>query len=1116
MFVSGSGCIGVGTSSPAELLDIAASADNSAIAGPKINFKKGSTNKAVIGIGGNYLGQASQTDDLIFRNDTGNILFGFSGAEKMRITSGGYVGIGTSTTTSGLQIQTEGTNTTSGSFLFVRSTNASFGGAAIGVGYQYAAAVGNNYIPFRIRAGSTNAIFTVNSSGVVYAGDTTGAVIYGNHDPYYSFNQDTNTGMDWAAADTIAFKTGGSERVRIDSTGNVGVGTSSPVYSIQSYGTTPAIATGGTTYMGSAGQIGASFILRSENTSIWTGTREMVSFDSIGNGADHRVGTLSIKLKATPSASTLTEYLQINPIYGYTILPVGNVGIGTTSPGSKLDVAGTINISSGSANLRRLAFDASGIYYNWIESGGSVGAGYMAFATGNSETMRIIPSGNVGIGTSNPAEKLEVVGRLKLNNSGYGWIYGNDTNHSIILRGNRDGTAIDQSNYHQVGGTLSSGLGHKFWVGGVLASQTLKMQIASDGVYIAGNLGVGTTSPGAKLVVSADQSVYNNDIGQLILNGATSGSRRLIIGYNTSADKGFIQATNTLYNYKDLLLNPNGGNVGIGTLIPTGSLHVYKAAGTSETAIVTIQEGSGGAAELIFRSGNASTNRRGALRFFSNQVSATTAQWVIGASLAQTSADNSFYFYNASSTALLTLTQTNIGIGTSSPAAKLAVEGGSIATVNAIGSDVKFSFDIRALVGGAIGFNNAAATNVYGAVTGSAYFGVAQSYPIVFTTAGIERLRIASGGSVGIGTTTVNQKLSIYPGTTGGISLQDSDGGTRSYFFIDNTNPTYSTGIRTNNYYLDFDSSGASQNAIRFYTGTSTIGTGTERMRILSGGNVGIGTSSPRSKLEVAGTAGTAIVSIVNTTNSRSGSFGIDGTGAYIRNSSNGDYFDLKNASGVARFRVLYDNNVYINTTFTSVGSLTASGSKLSVFGNTSIGSTYGSTAAPTNGLIVQGNVGIGTTNPAEKLQVSGSISADAFLGKSFGQTGTSGSTSIYDTYVSNGAGEVYELIAAGSPNAGGSSGYRDVLYGKIIIGTGFNGSSVTTYINYVQENPDPRSLYNSGLGTSLSASICFKSGSSEVTNKPAGQSTKIRVKIGSYISNAYAGYTTVRVKKLF
>jgi hypothetical protein len=105
----------------------------------------------------------------------------------------------------------------------------------------------------------------------------------------------------------------------------------------------------------------------------------------------------------------------------------------------------------------------------------------------------------------------------------------------------------------------------------------------------------------------------------------------------------------------------------------------------------------------------------------------------------------------------------NVGIGTTTPSTKLAVEGGSVSTVNITGSDVRYSFDIRTLVGGAIGFNNAAASNVYGAVTGSAYFGVAQSYPIVFTTAGTERMRIESGGNVGIGTTVPNAKFDVRP-----------------------------------------------------------------------------------------------------------------------------------------------------------------------------------------------------------------------------------------------------------------------------------------------------------------------------------------------------------------
>jgi hypothetical protein len=142
------------------------------------------------------------------------------------------------------------------------------------------------------------------------------------------------------------------------------------------------------------------------------------------------------------------------------------------------------------------------------------------------------------------------------------------------------------------------------------------------------------------------------------------------------------------------------------------------------------------------------------------------------------------------------------------------------------------------------------------------YLGPTQSGSIGTVANLSEVMRIASDGSVGIGTTTVNQKLSIYPGTTGGISLQDSGGDTRSYFFIDNTNPTYSTGIRTNNYYLDFDSSGGAQNAIRFYTGTSTIGTGTERMRIVSGGNVGIGTTAPGALLEISSSTAASLLNI--------------------------------------------------------------------------------------------------------------------------------------------------------------------------------------------------------------------------------------------------------------
>jgi len=55
------------------------------------------------------------------------------------------------------------------------------------------------------------------------------------------------------------------------------------------------------------------------------GTRELIALESVGNGADHRTGTLSVKLKKGNSDTTLTEYMQINAVSNYlTFTPSGN------------------------------------------------------------------------------------------------------------------------------------------------------------------------------------------------------------------------------------------------------------------------------------------------------------------------------------------------------------------------------------------------------------------------------------------------------------------------------------------------------------------------------------------------------------------------------------------------------------------------------------------------------------------------------------------------------------------------------------------------------------------------------------------------------------------------
>jgi hypothetical protein len=228
-----------------------------------------------------------------------------------------------------------------------------------------------------------------------------------------------------------------------------------------------------------------------------------------------------------------------NSAVRFTITGGGNVGIGTASPSSKLQVGldetAFISIANGgSTNV------TSGI--NWLYGSGQVNGGgiemgapsannfYMIFKTRNSgstaERMRITSGGNVLVGTTTDVGspyRLQVNGRIQL--YGAELIFSGDENKSINVFSNRSLT-------------LST-------------NDTARLTITGSG-----NVGIGTTSPQRKFVVS------NGGNSGLEISASTGHST--IISYNRG-----ISANQPL-----VLQESGGGNVGIGTDNPSVRLEV--------------------------------------------------------------------------------------------------------------------------------------------------------------------------------------------------------------------------------------------------------------------------------------------------------------------------------------------------------------------------------------------------------------------------------------------------------------------------------------------------------------------------------------------------------------